>query len=82
MSYPNSCVSHTSYTSYTSPLYFDPWHQVVSDLSDLENMLSDSGSAETENFPTDDDAETEVFPSDQEEPDSTTNNHPLLGNVQ
>ena len=45
-------------------------------------MLSDSGSAETETFPTDDDAETEAFPSDQEEPDSTTNNHPLLGNVQ
>ena len=39
-------------------------------------------SAETESFPTDDDAETEAFPSDKEEPDSTTNNHPLLGNVQ
>ena len=81
MSYPNSCVSHTSYASYASPLYLNPWHQIVSGLSDQENMLSDFGSAETENFPTDDDAETEVFPSDQEEPDSTTNNHPLLGNV-
>ena len=75
MSYPNFCVSHTSYASYASPLYLDPWHQVVSDLSDLENILSDSGSAETKNFPTDDDAETEVFSSDQEEPDSTKNNH-------
>ena len=53
---------------------------INSDLSDMENMLDDSGSAETETFPTDDD-ETEAFPSDQEEPDSTTNN-PLLGNVQ
>ena len=79
MSYPNSCVSHTSCASYASPLYLDPWHQVASDLSDLENMLDDSGSAETETFPTDDD-ETEAFPSDQEEPDSTTNN-PILGNV-
>ena len=77
MSYPNSYVSHTS---YASPLYLDPWHQVDSDLSHLENMLDDSGSAETETFPTDDD-ETEAFPSDQGEPDSTTNN-PLLGNVQ
>ena len=78
MSYPNSYVSHTSYASL---LYLDPWYQVDSDLSDLENMLDDSGSAETETFPTDDDDETEAFPSDQEEPDSTTNN-PLLGNVQ
>ena len=67
MSYPNSYVSHTS---YASPLYLDPWHQVDSDLSDLENMFDDSGSAETE-----------AFPSDQDEPDSTTDN-PLLGNVQ
>ena len=70
MSHPNSCVSHTSCASYVSPLYLDPWHQVASDLSDLENMLDDSGSAETETFPTDDD-ETEAFPSDQDEPDST-----------
>ena len=80
MSYPNSHVSHTSYASHASPLYLDPWHQVDSDLSDLENMVDYSGSAETETFPTDDD-ETEAFPSDQAEPDSTTNN-PLLGNVQ
>ena len=68
MSYPNSYVSHTSCASYASSLYLDPWHQVASDLSDLENMLDDFGSAEAETFPTDDD-ETEVFPSDQEEPD-------------
>ena len=73
MSYPNSCVSHISYASYASPLYLDPWHQVASGLSDLENMLDDSDSAKTDTYPTDDD-ETEVFPSDQEEPDSTTNN--------
>ena len=86
MSHPNSCVSHTS---YASPLYLNPWHQVDSDLYELENMLDDSGSAETETFPTDDD-ETEAFPSDQEKPDSTTNNpqpdsttnNPLLSNVQ
>ena len=73
MSYPNSCVSHTSYASYASPLYLDPWHKVVLDLSDLENMLSDSGSAET--FPTDDDAETEAFPlikKNQTAPQTTT----------
>ena len=72
MSYPNS------YSSCDSPIFVDPWmenHQTYLDttLNDLESMIDDS-------------AETVVFPSNdnslhQQEPDSTTTNHPLLYNI-
>ena len=68
MSYPNSYSS-------CSAIFVDPWqenHQTYLDttLSDPQSMLDDS-------------AETVVFPSNdssphQQEPDSTTTNHPLL----